>query len=277
MVGSVLTETAHSVASGDRTAATYAGVRAVGEQLAAVAAFAGVVLLALMAPFEWTAPLLRLPGQSMSNLEAAVATACAAWIAALVWSRRAPVWRTAITGPWLAFLAAMLVAALVAPTERANALHMAGRFVAAFSIYLLAVNGITTRTRLIGAMGIVLATGVAVSVLAILEYLGIPVVLAWLKAFRPHVMTVGALVRAGGPLQYPTIASMYLEIAFAVGVGLMLWSADRSRALAIGILAANLVGDSMNALVRHDPRTLIGMPIGGAMIAYLLEKARAER
>jgi hypothetical protein len=40
--------------------------------------------------------------------------------------------------------------------------------------------------------------------------------------------------------------------------------------LALGILAVNLVGDLLNAFVRHDLRALIGLPIGGAMIAYLL-------
>jgi hypothetical protein len=40
--------------------------------------------------------------------------------------------------------------------------------------------------------------------------------------------------------------------------------------LALGILVVNLVGDLLNAFVRHDLRTLIGLPIGGAMIAYLL-------
>jgi hypothetical protein len=40
--------------------------------------------------------------------------------------------------------------------------------------------------------------------------------------------------------------------------------------LALGILSFNLVGDLVNAFVRHDFRTLIGLPIGGAMIAYLL-------
>ena len=40
--------------------------------------------------------------------------------------------------------------------------------------------------------------------------------------------------------------------------------------LALGILAVNLVGDLLNAFLRHDLRTLIGLPIGGAMIAYLL-------
>ena len=37
-------------------------------------------------------------------------------------------------------------------------------------------------------------------------------------------------------------------------------------------LAANLVGDSLNALLRHDPKTLIGLPIGALMIWYLVKK-----
>jgi len=40
--------------------------------------------------------------------------------------------------------------------------------------------------------------------------------------------------------------------------------------LAVVILGVNLLGDSVNALLRHDLRTLIGIPIGVAMILYLL-------
>lgn len=40
--------------------------------------------------------------------------------------------------------------------------------------------------------------------------------------------------------------------------------------IALLILVVNLVGDSLNVFIRHDLRTLIGLPIGGAMIAYLL-------
>jgi hypothetical protein len=45
---------------------------------------------------------------------------------------------------------------------------------------------------------------------------------------------------------------------------------DWGRTLAVGVLLVNLVGDSLNALLRHDPKTLIGLPIGAAMIWYLL-------
>ncbi len=41
------------------------------------------------------------------------------------------------------------------------------------------------------------------------------------------------------------------------------------RWVGILILAVNLVGDLTNTLLRHDPRTLVGVPIAGAMIFYL--------
>lgn len=54
--------------------------------------------------------------------------------------------------------------------------------------------------------------------------------------------------------------------ATAIGI----WKrAAWGRRLAIGILVINLLGDATSAIIRSDPRTLIGLPIGGAMIAYL--------
>jgi len=40
--------------------------------------------------------------------------------------------------------------------------------------------------------------------------------------------------------------------------------------LAVGILAVNLLSDVLTAVTRGDLRTLIGVPIGAAMIFYLL-------
>lgn len=195
----------------------------------ATTAFIGVALLALVAPFEMTQPLLRLPQQSVSNLEAALLCAFAAWGLAIVWSRQLPVWRTPLTLPWLAFLAALIVASAAAPAFRMNAFHMTGRLTAAFGIFLLTVTGLTTGARLRTALGAVVATGVIVGVLAILEYGQVRPVLSALKVFRPGVTVVGSQLRAGGSLQYPTIASMYLEVAFAFGVGLLLADVDAGR------------------------------------------------
>jgi len=48
------------------------------------------------------------------------------------------------------------------------------------------------------------------------------------------------------------------------------------RWLGILILVVNLVADLTNAFVRHDLRTLIGVPIAGAMIFYLAREARSS-
>jgi len=191
--------------------------------------FGGVALLTLAAPFELTEPLVRFPRQAITSLEAALLLAFAAWGAAILASRRLPQWQTPLTLPWLALLIAMVISSTASTVSRTNALHMTGRLTAALGVYLLAVNGLTTRARLTAAVGLAVAVGVVVSGLAILEYLGVRPVLAWLTAFRPWVATVGAQVRAGGPLQYPTIASMYLEVVFAFGLGLLLSEHDGVR------------------------------------------------
>jgi hypothetical protein len=49
-------------------------------------------------------------------------------------------------------------------------------------------------------------------------------------------------------------------------------NAEWGRRVAIGGPAVNLIGDLLNTGMRHDPKTLIGLPIGGIMIVYLLSK-----
>lgn len=53
--------------------------------------------------------------------------------------------------------------------------------------------------------------------------------------------------------------------------------AEWGRHLAIGVLTVNLVGDTFNAVFRGDLRTLIGLPIGGLMIWYLMKRAPTTR
>ena len=191
--------------------------------------FGGVALLTLVAPFELTAPLVRIPGQSVSNLEVAVLCVCLCAAAAFVWSRRLrDVW-TPFTLTWASLLVAMAVASAMSPISRVNAFHMTGRAAAALGVFVVASHGVTTPHRLRTVLALAVGVGVLVSLLAILEYRGVRPVLRGLEAFRPFVSTVGAQVRAGGPLQYPTIASMYLEVVFAMGVGLMLAEFDAGR------------------------------------------------
>src|SRR5262245_19165131 len=172
-------------------------VGALSEVSSGVAA-AGVFLLAVVAPFEATRPLVRLPWQSVSNLEAAVLAALVAWGVAMLWTRSWPRVDTPLVAAGIGFLLAMALAAATAPAQRTNAWHMTGRLVAAAAIYALAVHGITTRRRLRIALALAVGSGVVVSVLAVLEYSQVRVVLQLLRAFRPSVTAVGAQVRAGG-------------------------------------------------------------------------------
>ena len=228
--------------------------------------FAGVALLTLAAPFELTAPLVRLPRQSISSLETAVIAAFAAAAIAAVRTRRLPEWRTPLTAPWIALLAAMLVASLASPVSRLNALHMTGRVGAALGVYLLTVNGVTTARRLRVVLALALAVGLAVAVLAILEFLGVEPVLAWLKAFRPSVSTVGAQVRAGGPLQYPTIASMYLEVVFAFGLGVLLAELDARHTPAVVAIAIALLVIAEGIVVTFTRAGVITMAASLALV-----------
>jgi hypothetical protein len=71
-----------------------------------------------------------------------------------------------------------------------------------------------------------------------------------------------------GPWAIGLMAIVCLACAFSARG---LWIRARwGHRLALGVLAVNLIGDAMNAILRGDLRTLIGLPIGGVLIAYLL-------
>jgi O-antigen ligase/polysaccharide polymerase Wzy-like membrane protein len=88
-------------------------------------------------------------------------------------------------------------------------------------------------------------------------------VLQWLLAFRPGLSFVGSEVRAGGPLQYATIASMYLEIVFALGLGVLLAALDARR-----LPAAAAAG--LGLLIVAEAITLTFTRTGLVMIAASL-------
>lgn len=57
-----------------------------------------------------------------------------------------------------------------------------------------------------------------------------------------------------------------------------LWIGARwGQRLAVGVLAVNLAGNITSAVTRSDPRTLIGLPIAGALIIYLLSPGVRSR
>jgi len=71
-----------------------------------------------------------------------------------------------------------------------------------------------------------------------------------------------------GDYAFLLMAVVGLACALA-GIGLTR-RARWGRLLAIAVLSVNLLGDLLTALIRREYRTLIGLPIGAAMIIYLL-------
>jgi len=203
-------------------------------------AFVGTCVLLLAAPFERLQPIVSLPGQKLTTVEAAIVLALGAWVVALLCFRERPRVASAITAPWLLWLAVGIVAALAAPAFHLNALKVVARLAIGLMVALLALNGIQTSRRLAVAMTCAVASGVVVALLARLEFSGVAIVTAWLHGFRETVRVVGGQIRASGALQYPTIASMYLEIVFALGVGLLLRAIDRRAMFAAAVFFAAL-------------------------------------
>lgn len=60
-----------------------------------------------------------------------------------------------------------------------------------------------------------------------------------------------------------------------VGAAIGLWTGRRAGyRLATALLVTNLVGDLVNALVRGDPRTVVGVPIAAVLLWYLVRQGR---
>ncbi len=205
----------------------------------AVAGLAPAVVLGA-APYERLDRALVLPGQTLTNVEGVTAAALGSWLLALVLLRRRPVWQTPATGPLAVLIVALVVAALLAPADRTNAFKGAGRFVAGALVALVTLNAAPTAARAMPVLAAGLASGAVVAGIAILEALQRPGLLRWLSAFRPGVHVVGGELRASGTLLYPTIASMYLEIVFALGLALLVVAVDRRRWWSAGLILAAL-------------------------------------
>ena len=91
---------------------------------------------------------------------------------------------------------------------------------------------------------------------------GTPLDIAWRLNPQGHagLRSIGAV----GTLLMASVSVACLLAAYG------LWIRTRwARRLALGILLANATGDLMNTVMRGDLRTLLGVPVAGALVAYL--------
>lgn len=121
------------------------------------------------------------------------------------------------------------------------------------------------------ALALFFAFGTAMSLLAAIALL-LP------NSGLQNVWRLNPQAHAGlAALGFAAIVLM-LTVSVACGFATVgLWRGTGwGRAVALTVLAVNLLGDAGNALVRGDLRTLIGVPIGVALIAYLVLNRRVR-
>ena len=131
------------------------------------------------------------------------------------------------------------------------------------------------RTRPVVGLTLLTAFFVFGASMAFLAFLGLLLPGRFLASmWRANPQAQVALMALGS---WGVLLMLMVAIACALAA-LGLWRrALWGHRLAVGILAINLVADLLNAVTRGDLRTLVGVPIGGTMILYLLRaRTRAQ-
>jgi hypothetical protein len=189
---------------------------------------ASVMLVVAVSPFERAVPG-SIFGFTLTTVEVAIVIALTAGAAS--WFRKPESfdWRTPITLPLAAIVACAAIAGVLAPEFRGNAVRVAGRLAVAAMLFVLVANVARTDRIARRIVATLLAAAAVVGAIAILELAQFPWVLSALKAFRPGFHVVGGQLRATSTLFYPTITSMFLEVAFALG---LIWLASSRLAFA---------------------------------------------
>lgn len=231
-------------------------------------ASAAVVIVAATSAFEVASPRLAFRGLQVSTLEATTALALATGLASL--ALRPAAWRRlAFLAPALACLTIAAASAACAPAFAGEAWRTCGRLLAAWLLAASVARVVRTRAQARRLVAVLLAVGAITGVVALLELRQVPWVMRALTAFRPGFHVVGGQLRASATFVYPTVASMFLEVVFALGLWFVVdppASASRLRRLlpmaALTLVAAGIVASFTRA-------GLLGMFASLAVVAGL--------
>ncbi|MGC4081386.1 MAG: O-antigen ligase family protein [Vicinamibacterales bacterium] len=226
----------------------------------------GICAVVLIAPFEALRPLIAWPGQSLTIVECVLAAVLAASGVAIVASQPAPALLLRGLLPWGSVAGVALISALCAPLYRANAVHMSLRLgVLAVLCALVPIAKPAAGRDMTRILRTIVMSGALVAALVLLDFARVPIVESFFQQFRSGVAVVGAQIRASGPLQYPTIASMYLEVVFAVGVGLLL--DDEPLGMRLVLLAVlSLVAEAIVLTFTRAGLITMGLTLAGVAV-----------
>lgn len=234
-----------------------------------IAPAAAVLLLIAVAPFERPLVTIARPAMVLTTVEAALAVALGAASIAWIAGRWTPAMRSPLTVPGAALAGALLISVAFAPEHAGNALRFALRFIAAGLVALLAANAATTQAVARRFVEASVAVAACVGAIAVLEAAESPSVMQALTFFRPGFHVVGGQLRASSTLGYPTTASMYLEVAFAWGLWLLVEAAAARRNARTAALLIALATIGAGIVATFTRAGLIGMAVSLALMAAL--------
>ncbi len=191
--------------------------------------YLGLLVVIVAAPFETLKPIFRPLGLELTNVELVLSGALLVWLVVAVIGGPRLRFKSPTTWPVLLLLFVLFLSTSMGVAHPGDALRFCGRFTAGILVYFLVFNELKGHRRLLGVSVAAVFVGTLVALLCILEYLRVPWGSEWLILFKTGPAYVGGHLRASSTLQYPTIASMYLEIIFGFGLGLLLYTLGQSR------------------------------------------------
>jgi hypothetical protein len=209
-----------------------------------------LVAVAIVAPFERVL-FTRAGLMTVTSVEFVLLLALGAYAVEVGRHRRAalpPVPRS-VAAAAAALLLALAVAALLTPFEQGNAIRFVIRMTFACALAVATAHVIDTRERARLIAQVFVAVAAFVALVAVLEAMQWPVVMTALTAFRPGFHVVAGQLRATSTLFYPTITSMYLEVAFAIGLWLLIAPSPGVRRLSrvMSFCALLIIGAGISA------------------------------
>ena len=187
---------------------------------------AALGLLAVLLPFELTQPVLSLGPVGVTNVELALYLVLMVW--AIIWLRgRRSVW-TLVHSAVAAWLAVALLAGLLAPTGRGEALKFALRALGGGALFFATLDLVSTR-RQVAWIALAICTGAASSAATGVAELWLPAVRGGLEAFKTQASFAGGFLRASGTFQYANTAGMYWEAVLPLTLTLGVWAVTSVR------------------------------------------------
>ncbi len=239
---------------------------------------ASAALAILFIAFEVRTPVFSLGPLVFTTSEITAGLFIAASLAYAAANRSWYFPRRALDIPVLLFLLVNFLSTAVAAEDKPGALKFSLRMMYAALVYL-AVSRLPARSRAhLWIAGAVTATLAIETVIGLLEnYVG---AIEWpnvLEPFNEGVITFGTFynIRVAATFPFPTVLSMFLELALPMGLAVGLWwmgrveSRGRKR-LVIAATVALLAGVTVVQVFTYTRTALVAMPVAlltGAVLA----------